>query len=82
MTTRLLVFDDDAAIGHLVTRVAVLGGLAATAVTDTEAFRQSLQQRGEWGHRTNPARKRHRRSRRGRSRCWASVKPLTLSVSS
>jgi EAL domain-containing protein (putative c-di-GMP-specific phosphodiesterase class I)/CheY-like chemotaxis protein len=43
MTTRLLVFDDDAAIGRLVTRVATLTGFAATAVTDGEAFRQSLQ---------------------------------------
>jgi EAL domain-containing protein (putative c-di-GMP-specific phosphodiesterase class I)/FixJ family two-component response regulator len=43
MTTRLLIFDDDAAIGRLVARIAALGGFAATAVTDAEAFRQSLQ---------------------------------------
>jgi EAL domain-containing protein (putative c-di-GMP-specific phosphodiesterase class I) len=44
MTPRLLVFDDDAAIGRLVTRVAALVGITATAVTDVETFRQNLQQ--------------------------------------
>ncbi len=39
---RMLVFDDDAAVGRLVMRVATLAGLDATAVTEPEAFRQSL----------------------------------------
>jgi EAL domain-containing protein (putative c-di-GMP-specific phosphodiesterase class I)/DNA-binding CsgD family transcriptional regulator len=39
---RMLVFDDDAAVGRLVTRVATLTGLEATSVTEPEAFRQSL----------------------------------------
>ena len=39
---RMLVFDDDAAVGRLVMRVATLAGLEATAVTQPEAFRQSL----------------------------------------
>lgn len=39
---RMLVFDDDAAVGRLVMRVATLAGLEATAVTEPEAFRQSL----------------------------------------
>jgi EAL domain-containing protein (putative c-di-GMP-specific phosphodiesterase class I)/DNA-binding CsgD family transcriptional regulator len=38
----MLVFDDDAAVGRLVTRVATLTGLEATAVTEPDAFRQSL----------------------------------------
>lgn len=42
MTMQLLVFDDDAAIGRLVTRVASSAGLKAAAVTDAAAFRQSL----------------------------------------
>lgn len=42
MTTHLLVFDDDAAIGRLVVRLAVLSGLTATAVTDVAAFEESL----------------------------------------
>jgi EAL domain-containing protein (putative c-di-GMP-specific phosphodiesterase class I)/DNA-binding CsgD family transcriptional regulator len=40
---RLLVFDDDAAIGRLVVRVAVLAGLDAVSVTDAAAFEQHLQ---------------------------------------
>ena len=39
---RMLVFDDDAAVGRLVTRVATLAGLEAAAVTEPDAFRQSL----------------------------------------
>ena len=39
---RMLVFDDDAAVGRLVTRVATLAGLEAAAVTEPGAFRQSL----------------------------------------
>lgn len=39
---RMLVFDDDAAVGRLVTRVATLSGLDATSVTEPAAFRQSL----------------------------------------
>jgi EAL domain-containing protein (putative c-di-GMP-specific phosphodiesterase class I)/DNA-binding CsgD family transcriptional regulator len=38
----MLVFDDDAAVGRLVTRVATLAGLEAAAVTEPGAFRQSL----------------------------------------
>ena len=38
----MLVFDDDAAVGRLVIRVATLAGLEATAVTEPEAFQQSL----------------------------------------
>lgn len=40
---QILVFDDHAAIGRLVARVAQVVGIAATAVTDAETFRQSLQ---------------------------------------
>jgi EAL domain-containing protein (putative c-di-GMP-specific phosphodiesterase class I)/DNA-binding CsgD family transcriptional regulator len=43
MTMRLLVFDDDAAIGRLVVRVAAQAGLQATAVTTEAAFRQNLR---------------------------------------
>jgi EAL domain-containing protein (putative c-di-GMP-specific phosphodiesterase class I)/FixJ family two-component response regulator len=39
---RLLVFDDDPAVGRLVVRLATMAGLAATAVTEPAAFRQSL----------------------------------------
>jgi EAL domain-containing protein (putative c-di-GMP-specific phosphodiesterase class I) len=42
MTTQLLVFDDDAATGRLVVRLAVLCGLSAKAVTDAVGFEQSL----------------------------------------
>ena len=38
MTMRVLVFDDDEAIGRLVVRVATMSGMEATAVTDAEAF--------------------------------------------
>jgi EAL domain-containing protein (putative c-di-GMP-specific phosphodiesterase class I)/ActR/RegA family two-component response regulator len=44
MTTQLLVFDDDAATGRLVVRLASLCGLTAKAVTDTPAFEQSLME--------------------------------------
>jgi EAL domain-containing protein (putative c-di-GMP-specific phosphodiesterase class I)/CheY-like chemotaxis protein/DNA-binding CsgD family transcriptional regulator len=43
VTTRVLVFDDDAAIGRLVARVATMSGMDATAVTDTTAFAQRLR---------------------------------------
>ncbi|HEY1936053.1 MAG TPA: EAL domain-containing response regulator [Acetobacteraceae bacterium] len=39
---RLLAFDDDAAVGRLVTRVAVMAGMEASAVTLPEAFRAAL----------------------------------------
>ena len=39
---RLLIFDDDPAIGRLITRTAVMSGFEAVAVTDAAAFRQSL----------------------------------------
>lgn len=39
---RLLVFDDDAASGRLVVRLAVLAGLKAEAVTNAAAFERSL----------------------------------------
>ncbi len=39
---RILVFDDEAAIGRLVVRVGVMVGLDAFAVTDAEEFRRSL----------------------------------------
>jgi len=41
-TMRVLVFDDDAAIGRLVVRVATLSGMAAVAVADADAFGQQL----------------------------------------
>jgi DNA-binding response OmpR family regulator len=40
---RVLVFDDDAAIGRLVVRVAILAGMAAVAVVDADAFGQQLR---------------------------------------
>jgi EAL domain-containing protein (putative c-di-GMP-specific phosphodiesterase class I)/DNA-binding CsgD family transcriptional regulator len=40
---RVLVFDDDAAIGHLVVRVAGMLGMEAAAVTDTAAFAEHLR---------------------------------------
>jgi EAL domain-containing protein (putative c-di-GMP-specific phosphodiesterase class I) len=39
---RMVVFDDEAAIGRLVVRVGALVGLEAVAVSDAEAFRSSL----------------------------------------
>ena len=39
---RMLVFDDDAAVGRLVARVATLLGMQADSVTDDIAFRQHL----------------------------------------
>jgi len=43
---RVLAFDDDPAVGRLVVRVATMSGMQAIAVTDAEAFDQTL--------RTNP----------------------------
>jgi EAL domain-containing protein (putative c-di-GMP-specific phosphodiesterase class I) len=43
MIMRVLVFDDDAAVGRLVARIATLSGMEAMAVTDAEAFEQRLQ---------------------------------------
>jgi EAL domain-containing protein (putative c-di-GMP-specific phosphodiesterase class I)/DNA-binding CsgD family transcriptional regulator len=40
---RVLVFDDDAAIGRLVVRVASMAGMDATAVSNAAAFRERLQ---------------------------------------
>ena len=40
---RVLIFDDDEAIGRLVVRVATASGLEATAVSDADAFKQGLQ---------------------------------------
>lgn len=40
---RLLVFDDDEALGRLVARVAGMAGLEATAVSEVEPFRQALR---------------------------------------
>jgi EAL domain-containing protein (putative c-di-GMP-specific phosphodiesterase class I) len=40
---RLLVFDDDAAVGRLITRIAAIAGLEASAVTDAESFKRSLR---------------------------------------
>jgi EAL domain-containing protein (putative c-di-GMP-specific phosphodiesterase class I)/ActR/RegA family two-component response regulator len=35
---RILVFDDEAAVGRIVTRIATMSGLTASAVTDVAAF--------------------------------------------
>ncbi|HUB14601.1 MAG TPA: EAL domain-containing protein [Acetobacteraceae bacterium] len=43
MTTRVLVFDDDAAIGRLVARVARMAGMDAAAVTNASAFAERLR---------------------------------------
>ncbi len=43
MTTRVLVFDDDAAVGRLAVRVATMSGMAAMAVTDAASFALCLQ---------------------------------------
>ena len=43
---RVLAFDDDPAVGRLVVRVATMSGMQAIAVTDAEAFDETL--------RTNP----------------------------
>ncbi|HVC62441.1 MAG TPA: EAL domain-containing protein [Acetobacteraceae bacterium] len=43
MTTRVLIFDDDAAVGRLAVRVATLSGMDAMAVTDATAFAQRLR---------------------------------------
>jgi EAL domain-containing protein (putative c-di-GMP-specific phosphodiesterase class I) len=42
VTMRMLVFDDEAAIGRLVVRVGALVGLEAISVVDADAFRRSL----------------------------------------
>jgi EAL domain-containing protein (putative c-di-GMP-specific phosphodiesterase class I)/ActR/RegA family two-component response regulator len=42
--THLLVFDDDAAIGRLVVRVAVLSEFTAKSVTDVAEFERSLNE--------------------------------------
>jgi EAL domain-containing protein (putative c-di-GMP-specific phosphodiesterase class I)/CheY-like chemotaxis protein len=42
MTMRILVFDDDTAIGRLVVRIATMSGVEAMAVTDAKAFGQRL----------------------------------------
>jgi EAL domain-containing protein (putative c-di-GMP-specific phosphodiesterase class I)/DNA-binding CsgD family transcriptional regulator/CheY-like chemotaxis protein len=43
VTTRVLVFDDDAAVGRLAVRVATMSGMDATAVTDADSFAQRLR---------------------------------------
>jgi EAL domain-containing protein (putative c-di-GMP-specific phosphodiesterase class I) len=43
VTMRALIFDDDAAIGRLVVKIATMLGLEAKAVADAEAFRERLQ---------------------------------------
>jgi EAL domain-containing protein (putative c-di-GMP-specific phosphodiesterase class I)/ActR/RegA family two-component response regulator len=45
MMTHLLIFDDDAATGRLVVRVADMCGLTAKAVTDAAEFELSLTER-------------------------------------
>jgi EAL domain-containing protein (putative c-di-GMP-specific phosphodiesterase class I)/DNA-binding CsgD family transcriptional regulator len=40
---RVLVFDDDEAVGRLVVRVAIMSGMEATAVTDATAFAEQLR---------------------------------------
>ena len=40
----LVVFDDDAAVGRLVSRVATLAGYEATSVTDVETFRRVIRE--------------------------------------
>jgi EAL domain-containing protein (putative c-di-GMP-specific phosphodiesterase class I)/DNA-binding CsgD family transcriptional regulator len=40
---RLLVFDDDDAMGRLVVKIATLTGMEATAVTTAEAFAERMQ---------------------------------------
>jgi EAL domain-containing protein (putative c-di-GMP-specific phosphodiesterase class I)/DNA-binding CsgD family transcriptional regulator/CheY-like chemotaxis protein len=41
--TRVLVFDDDAAVGRLAVRVATMSGMDAMAVTDASSFAQRLR---------------------------------------
>jgi EAL domain-containing protein (putative c-di-GMP-specific phosphodiesterase class I)/FixJ family two-component response regulator len=43
VTTRILVFDDDAAVGRLAVKVATMSGMAAMAVTDAGSFAQRLR---------------------------------------
>jgi EAL domain-containing protein (putative c-di-GMP-specific phosphodiesterase class I) len=43
VTTRVLVFDDDAAVGRLAVKIATMSGMDATAVTDATAFAQRLR---------------------------------------
>jgi DNA-binding response OmpR family regulator len=40
---RVLVFDDDTAIGRLVVRIATTSGMEAVAVNDAKAFGQCLR---------------------------------------
>jgi EAL domain-containing protein (putative c-di-GMP-specific phosphodiesterase class I)/DNA-binding CsgD family transcriptional regulator len=40
---RVLIFDDDAAVGRLVVRIATMSGMDAAAVTDAETFSESLE---------------------------------------
>jgi EAL domain-containing protein (putative c-di-GMP-specific phosphodiesterase class I)/FixJ family two-component response regulator len=42
LTTRVLIFDDDAAIGRLAVRVASASGMDAVAVTEATAFMERL----------------------------------------
>lgn len=42
MTTRVLVFDDTAAVGRLAVRIATMSGLDAMAVTDAASFARHL----------------------------------------
>jgi CheY-like chemotaxis protein len=43
VTTRVLVFDDDAAVGRLAVRVATMAGMTAMAVSDPVSFSQRLR---------------------------------------
>jgi EAL domain-containing protein (putative c-di-GMP-specific phosphodiesterase class I)/DNA-binding CsgD family transcriptional regulator/CheY-like chemotaxis protein len=43
MTMRVLVFDDDAVAGRLVTRIATMSGMDAMAVTNAAAFAQHME---------------------------------------
>jgi EAL domain-containing protein (putative c-di-GMP-specific phosphodiesterase class I) len=43
VTTRVLVFDDDAAVGRLAVKVATMSGMDAAAVADAAAFAQRLR---------------------------------------
>jgi EAL domain-containing protein (putative c-di-GMP-specific phosphodiesterase class I) len=43
MTMRVLVFDDDTAIGRLVVRIATMSGMEAMAVTEAKGFGERLR---------------------------------------
>lgn len=43
MTTRVLVFDDDAGVGRLAVRIATMAGMSASSVTDADTFAQRLR---------------------------------------